>query len=222
MVKEIIYPGLYNDLEKFGVGVGNWSECFHCGNCTATCPLTETENLFPRKEIRLMQIGLKNELASCAEPWLCYYCGDCSKQCPRDANPGELMMALRRWLTTVYDWTGLARRIYTSKAFELGMIAVIAIAVMVLFILFTTFPSGDAAQYISPDDGGTLINNFASWHRIHFGDWLMAGTLAFILAGNVFNMWLKIIVKDKSVKVPFSAYLTQAFSLPIHFLTKKE
>jgi quinone-modifying oxidoreductase, subunit QmoC len=221
MVKEMIDPGLFNDLGKFGVEVGNWSECFHCGNCTASCPLTETESLFPRKEIRLLQIGLKKELAACAEPWLCYYCGDCSKQCPREANPGELMMALRRYLTTVYDWTGLARRIYTSKAFELGLIGFIALVVMGLFITFTTFPSGDTAQYIRSTDGGVLINNFASWHKIHFGDFLMAGSLAFILVTNVFNMWWKIILSDKSVKVPFKAYFTEILALPTHFLTQR-
>src|SRR5450756_2620656 len=41
-----------------------------------------------------------------------FYCGECSKMCPRKANPGESMMAMRRYLTAQYDWTGLARLMY--------------------------------------------------------------------------------------------------------------
>jgi heterodisulfide reductase subunit C len=99
-------------MNKFGAH--DWNECFHCGNCTAICPLTEKNVLFPRKPIKFLQMGLKKELETCVEPWLCYYCGECSEKCPRGANPGELMMTLRRYLTAAYDWTGLARKIYTS------------------------------------------------------------------------------------------------------------
>lgn len=224
MVKEIIQPRLYADMEKFGINIGSWSECFHCGNCTATCPLSETETLFPRSEIRLMQIGLKKELAACTEPWLCYYCGDCSKQCPRDANPGELMMSLRRYLTTVYDWTGLARRIYTSKAFEIAAILVIAIFTGFLYVWFTT-PVGDIianpARFINPVNNGVYINDIAPAWKIHIGDWILAGTLALLLVTNVFNMWYKIILSNKSIKAPFTAYFTEIFSLPVHFLTQR-
>ena len=44
--------------------------------------------------------GSRTKLESSLEPWLCYYCGECSEECPRDAEPGETMMSLRRWLTS--------------------------------------------------------------------------------------------------------------------------
>lgn len=219
-MKERIDAGLYNNLKEFGINVGNWNECFHCGNCTAICPLTEKYSLFPRKEIRLLQIGLKNDIISSAEPWLCYYCGDCSKTCPRDANPGELMMTLRRYLTSVYDWTGLAKRIYTSKIWEYGMILFLALVVLVLYTRFTFFPSGNSTTWITSSNGGVAINKIAPWHRIHLGDWLMAATLAFFLITNIFNMFLKIIVNDKSVKVPFKLYFTEFWSVIFHFATQ--
>ena len=49
--------------------------------------------------MRFLQMGLEEKLEGNLEPWLCYYCGECSEQCPRDAEPGETMMSLRRWLT---------------------------------------------------------------------------------------------------------------------------
>lgn len=218
-MKERVDPLLYKELEEFGVKTGTWNDCFHCGNCTATCPLSEKGLLFPRKEIRFMQLGLKKELATSVEPWLCYYCGDCSKTCPRDANPGELMMSLRRYLTSVYDWTGLAKKIYTSKFWEYLLIFVIAIVVMILYLRFTFYPH--QPETLVGNDGGVLINKIAPWHRIHFGDLLMAVTLAFLLVTNIFNMWIKIIFNDKSIKIPFKSYITEFFSLVWNFITQK-
>jgi quinone-modifying oxidoreductase, subunit QmoC len=223
-MKERIEPGLYKELATYGVNVGQWNECFHCGNCTASCPLTESENLFPRKEIRLLQIGLKRELTSGVEPWLCYYCGDCSKTCPRDANPGEMMMSMRRWLTTVYDWTGISKLIYKSKALELAAIIGIAIVVGILYVMFTA-PARDiianSKDYLNADGMGVQINKMAWSGKIHVGDWIMAGTLAFLLITNLFNMWYKIILRNqKELKIPFYLYFTSAFSLAWAFITQ--
>ena len=101
-------PGLLDDLKAFGLSEA--SKCFHCSNCTVSCPLSTPENPFPRKLIRYMQLGLKDRILRSPEPWLCYYCGDCSTQCPRGAEPGETMMAARRYLTSLYDWTGFSRK----------------------------------------------------------------------------------------------------------------
>jgi Fe-S oxidoreductase len=64
--------------------------------------------------------ALSEKIRSAPEPWLCYYCGECSDLCPRDADPGEAMMALRRYQTAQYDWTGIARKFYTSTTFEIA------------------------------------------------------------------------------------------------------
>jgi quinone-modifying oxidoreductase, subunit QmoC len=216
---ERVNPNLVHEISKFGIQ--DWNECFHCGNCTAICPLTENNFLFPRKPIRAMQMGLENTLVASVEPWLCYYCGDCSQTCPRNANPGEMMMSLRRYLTSKYDWTGLAKRIYTSKLFEISAIIVIAVIVLLLYLFNTTYPTGDYKQYIGAD-GGVLINSMASWRTIHVGDWAMAALLAFLLITNIFNMWYKIILKDKTIKIPFTAYISGFFSLAWHFLTQKK
>lgn len=217
-MRQTIDPKLSLTLRRFGAG--DWNDCFHCGNCTASCPLAENSCMFPRKEIRYLQLGLKDDLHTGTEPWMCYYCGDCSKQCPRDANPGELMMSLRRYLTTVYDWTGIARLVYTSKLFEIGAIVVISAVVLFLYLNYTFFPSGDASQWIG-QDGGVLINKIAPWQRIHLGDWLMAGTLAFLLVTNIINMWYKVIIKDKSVKVSAGSYISELVTLIINFFTQR-
>ena len=150
------------DLVKFGAG--DWNHCFHCGNCTAECPLTEERFVFPRRSIKQVQLGLRPRLETSLDPWLCYYCGDCSELCPQDANPAELMMSLRRWLTSVYDWTGLSKKFYTTKIWEIGFIGGLAVIIIGLFAWFLP-PAGDlfsdAGKYIN-EQGGVMINSLAA------------------------------------------------------------
>jgi len=115
-------PNLMKELKEFGLE--DASKCFHCGNCTATCPLSTRETPFPRKLVKYAQMGLKDKILKSSEPWLCYYCGDCSDRCPRGAEPGETMMVMRRFLTANYDWTGFARKFYTSEITKNGKICV--------------------------------------------------------------------------------------------------
>ncbi len=202
-----------DDIRKFGLG--NWNECFHCGNCTAVCPLSENHFLFPRKSIRSIQMGLKEKIARNVDPWLCYYCGDCSETCPRDANPGELMMSLRRYLTSIYDWTGISRLFYTKKIWELIFVLFFAVAVVVAFILFDT-----PMDKTLTAEGGVKLNQFAPVKWVELGDWIMAAIVAFLLISNIFNMAYKILWSDKSIKVPFYAYFTEFYNLIVHFVTQ--
>jgi ferredoxin/nitrate reductase gamma subunit len=120
-----IDPELMRNLARFGVA--DATTCFNCGNCTAVCSLSSESTPFPRKMIRYLQLGLKDKLMQCPEPWLCYYCGDCSKTCPRDANPGEVMMGVRRYFTAEYEPTGIARLFYKNNVFAVLLTLVLAL-----------------------------------------------------------------------------------------------
>ena len=208
-----IDPTLKTDLQKFGLQ--SWHDCFHCGNCTALCPLTEDANMFPRRSIRIMQMGLKNKLVSSVDPWLCYYCGECSDTCPRDANPGEVLMTLRRYLTSLYDWTGLSRKFYTSKVWELGAVMLLGGLVVLAFALF--WPG------ISPEltaDGGVKINSIMPIKWIEYADWSMAIIVALLLISNLLRMYIKIVHGAGAVKIPFFLYFKEAWQLAFHFSTQ--
>ena len=62
-------PSLLPELKEYGAV--NIEKCFNCGNCTAICPLTDSEYPFPRDMIRLVQLGLTDRLEECVGPWLC-------------------------------------------------------------------------------------------------------------------------------------------------------
>ncbi len=202
---------LKKELKEYGMG--DWNACYHCGNCTATCQLTEKGILFPRKGIRLMQMGMKEKLKGYMEPWLCYYCGECSDTCPRDANPGEMMMALRRFLTSLYDWTGLSGKMYKSKALHVAVMFFLFFSVMGAFFIFANFD-------VPLDNGIVRINTFAPVNIITLVDEILLAVLSFFLITNIFNMYRHVILKDKSVKIPIWLYIKEAGGAFVHFMTQ--
>jgi ferredoxin len=207
-------PDLRNELIQYGIG--DWNACYHCGTCTAICPLSEEGFLFPRKKIRLMQMGLENQLESSVEPWLCYYCGDCTKTCPRDANPGELMMSLRRFLTSRYDWTGLSRKFYTSETWELAFIVFFASLVIITFLVILPFFGFRFTTDLTPE-GGVKVNSFAPIHIVETFDWTMALVVATLLISNILRMYYKIIWKSGKEKVSLWIHIREFWLLIFNF-----
>ena len=91
----LVYPQFADELEHFGVDTT--FECFNCGTCAAICPLIYEH--FPRKMIRYAQLGARDLiLQNAQELWRCLHCGMCTQTCPRGANPGELILGLRRFV----------------------------------------------------------------------------------------------------------------------------
>lgn len=77
------------------------AECFNCGTCAAICPLVSGH--FPRMMIRYAQLGAEELILEHAEElWRCLHCGLCTKTCPRGANPGEVVLGLKRFV--VANW----------------------------------------------------------------------------------------------------------------------
>ncbi len=199
-----------------GFGKGDWNECYHCGNCTATCPLSEDGFLFPRKSVRAIQMGLKDKLAGYLDPWLCYYCGECSKTCPRDANPGELMMTLRRYLTSVYDWTGFSGRLYKSFRAHLATVLFLFAAVITAFLVLRW----DEFRIPLSPDGLVELNKFAPHEMIATIDHILLGILSFFLLSNILNMFIKVVIRDKSIKIPIYMYFIKMWEGIFHFATQ--
>jgi ferredoxin len=121
-----VEASLLPELERFGAT--DVSACFHCGNCTAVCPLSGDGGVFPRRIIRFAQLGMRDELLASHELWSCYACGECTQTCPRQADPASFMAAARRYAVARYDRTGLARRLATSAAFAVTFIVSLVVA----------------------------------------------------------------------------------------------
>jgi len=70
-------------------------KCYQCATCSVACPLSPSENPYPRKEMVWAQWGLKDKLMNDIDVWLCHNCGTCSDLCPRGARPGDTLAAIR-------------------------------------------------------------------------------------------------------------------------------
>ncbi len=202
-------PGVMKDLKKFGMK--DAGKCYHCGNCTAICPLAEKDNTFPRRMIKYAQMGLTEKIMQSPEPWLCYYCGDCSDQCPRGADPGEAMMAMRRYLTSKYDWTGFSRKFYISHTFEIIAVVIVALLVGLALRIF---------HMPSPNMEHAWLNSVWPAEKVEIADLIMAVILSALLFSNTYRCF-SFIMGDLKFKVPLSIYIKQGRELIIHFLTQK-
>ena len=163
--------------------------------------------------MRLLQMGLEKKIDTTLEPWLCYYCGQCSEQCPREANPGETMMSLRRWLISRYDVTGIARQFFKSWIREVIFIFLIAVLTG-LSLLYYGFSGGNI--YIYDGEGAFLPSQF-----IHRLDLSLGLVLVIFLVVNALRMWYLTMVKGPTIPIPIWLYFKELYQLPLHFFTQK-
>lgn len=163
--------------------------------------------------MRRLQMGLEQKIETTLEPWLCYYCGQCSEQCPREADPGETMMSLRRWLISRYDFTGIARQFFRSRITEI--LSIIGVAILTLiYLYYFSFSKGDISIY--DGKGAFLPSSF-----IHKFDLSIGLVLLVFLAINGFRMWYFTMIKGIKVHVPWWLYIKHIFTFPWHFFTQK-
>lgn len=121
----VVDVNLLRKIRRYGAGKTlDVSACFNCGNCTAVCPLAQDSAGFPRRMIRMAQVGMERELLSSEDLWRCYACGECTETCPRKAAPAEFMAAARSYAISRYDFTGLATLANRSVTGNLAVFAI--------------------------------------------------------------------------------------------------
>ncbi len=128
-----VNPEFINKIKK--LGAFDINACYSCGNCTAICPLSNEDYSFPRRMIRYSMLGLEEKIVKSPDIWLCYYCGECSETCPREADPGALMMALRRFAIRKYSLGKIADLFYANFSSAITW-AVLTIAAIIGILLF--------------------------------------------------------------------------------------
>ncbi|HOO98844.1 MAG TPA: 4Fe-4S dicluster domain-containing protein [Bacteroidales bacterium] len=187
-------------LSEFGAF--DFNACYNCGTCTAVCSLSTEEDSFPREMLRFSVLGMEDDIKSSLKPWLCYYCGQCSTYCPQEANPAELMMSLRRWLTSAYDWTKLSGLLYRSLTATITAMVILALGV-VAFAISEKF------------DLGRIM------HTGHLFEMIAIGSVfLIILLPNIIRMWWLIILKP-GIRVPLIKYVSSFWDLILHMFTQK-
>lgn len=99
MKKETILPEsrdlIFRDLVLKSPGCEKIPTCMQCGICAGSCPVSHEMDYTPRELVRMIQLGMKQEVLNSNTIWLCTTCFSCSVRCPRGIRPTELMEALK-------------------------------------------------------------------------------------------------------------------------------
>jgi heterodisulfide reductase subunit C len=69
--------------------------CFGCGTCVAGCPTVEAMDHPPRKLMRMINLGLREEVLNSDTIWLCASCNTCNTRCPRGVEIPAVMAAVK-------------------------------------------------------------------------------------------------------------------------------
>ncbi|HHU86521.1 MAG: 4Fe-4S dicluster domain-containing protein [Pelotomaculaceae bacterium] len=70
-------------------------KCYQCGKCTAGCPVAFAMDYTPNQVIRMVQLGMKDELLKSNTIWICASCSTCSTRCPCNVEVAHVMESLR-------------------------------------------------------------------------------------------------------------------------------
>ncbi len=187
-------------LKKYGAI--DFNACYNCGTCTAVCALSTEMDSFPREMIRLSVTGQSEDIKASLKPWLCYYCGECTTYCPQEAKPGELMMSLRRYLISRYDWTGLSSIFYQNLTAYIIAFLLVIIAVVGIF----------------------LSGTFSKESFMHLGHYFemiaIGGVFLIILLPNLIRMW-RFTLLSKNINANIKHYWIALKDLFTHMFTQK-
>lgn len=89
-------PGLWKEIVPDEAG--DIRKCYNCGTCISGCPAAEGKPpLLIRRLVRMVLLGLEEELLDDETPWACVSCNQCMEMCPQGVKPFEVGLAIRRW-----------------------------------------------------------------------------------------------------------------------------
>lgn len=87
---------LIEEITELGGGEG-LRKCSSCGQCVALCPPRFVDNKYRyTRFIRMIKLGLRDDIIDDVTPWECTFCNRCTEFCPKGAKPFNTIVALRR------------------------------------------------------------------------------------------------------------------------------
>jgi len=76
----------------------NLNLCLTCGTCTGGCPASGLEGMDPRKFLRMVVLGMDDEVTTTPWVWMCTGCQRCLHACPMKVDiPSMVYLARQSW-----------------------------------------------------------------------------------------------------------------------------
>jgi hypothetical protein len=122
------------------------------------------------------------------------------------------MMAMRRFLTSRYDWTGFAKKFYTSEIFEVVAVIIVGLIIGALLYFF---------RADTPNMEHAHLNSVWPAPALEIADLIMAAVLTFFLLTNTWRCF-SFVMGDLRNKIPLELYISQFKEFIIHFITQKK
>jgi len=69
--------------------------CITCGLCASACPASGIDSFDPRKLVRMVALGLVDEVVEARWPWICTMCGKCESVCPMEIDIANVVRKIR-------------------------------------------------------------------------------------------------------------------------------
>ncbi len=69
--------------------------CYQCGKCSAGCPSADRMDNIPSQFIKMIQLGMEEEIKKSNTPWICMTCFICTVRCPKGIDIARIMEAAR-------------------------------------------------------------------------------------------------------------------------------
>lgn len=63
--------------------------------CSSCCPVSGIDGFDPRKLIRMVALGLQEEVVDARWPWICTMCAKCDNICPMDIEISNVIRSVR-------------------------------------------------------------------------------------------------------------------------------
>lgn len=71
-------------------------QCYQCAKCTGGCPGAVQMDYPPNQIIRMLMLGMKEEVLKSKTIWVCMGCSTCTTRCIRDIDIAHIMDVLRQ------------------------------------------------------------------------------------------------------------------------------
>lgn len=102
--------------------------CYHCQKCAAGClPMAGFNETTPNQLIRMISLGMKDQVLKSPAIWLCTGCEACGARCPNGISVAEVMDAAREMAqvenTVAGDRTPIFHRLFLGEIRARGRIS---------------------------------------------------------------------------------------------------